>query len=146
MDDGNVGHTALFTELANCLHKWLRLDISDSAAKLGNDHVGIGNLFNTCKTGFNGIGHMRNDLYRTAQKIPGAFALNKRLINQARSEIRLTREVLVNKALVMAKIQIGFFAVLRYKYFSMLKRTHGTRVNIEIRIGFLHHDLISTSL
>ena len=46
----------------------------------------------------------------------------------------------------MAQIQIRFRPVVRYKYFPVLVRAHGTRIDVDIRIEFLHRDLIAPAL
>ena len=38
----------------------------------------------------------------------------------------------------MSKIQIGFGAVIGHEYLTMLYGVHGTWVNVDIRVEFLH--------
>ena len=45
-----------------------------------------------------------------------------------------------NKTLVMAEIQIGFGPVMRDEHFAVLKRAHGARVDIDVRIELDHRD------
>ena len=44
----------------------------------------------------------------------------------------------MSEPLVMTKVQIGFSAVVSDEDFSMLKRIHGARINIDIRIKLLN--------
>ena len=46
----------------------------------------------------------------------------------------------MRESLVVAEIQIGFGAVVGNEYFTMLKRTHGARIDVQIRIEFLQSD------
>ncbi len=40
----------------------------------------------------------------------------------------------------MAKIEIGFGAVVRDEYFAVLKRAHRPRIDVQVRIEFLQRD------
>ena len=44
----------------------------------------------------------------------------------------------MREALVMSQIQIGFRTVVRDEHFSMLKRIHRTRINIDVRVKLLN--------
>ena len=43
----------------------------------------------------------------------------------------------------MSEIEIGFRTVIGYEYFSVLYRIHGSRVNVDIWIEFLHGDRVA---
>ena len=40
----------------------------------------------------------------------------------------------------MPKVEIRFRAIVRHKYFTVLKRTHSSRIHVQIRIEFLQRD------
>ena len=44
---------------------------------------------------------------------------------------------------IMSQIQIRFGSVIGYKYFSVLYRIHGSGINIDVRVEFLHGHRIS---
>ena len=46
----------------------------------------------------------------------------------------------MGEALVVAEVQIGLRAVIGHKDFAVLKRAHGARINVEVRIAFLQGD------
>ena len=82
---GDVGHqrnvdaayvlgAGIFAVLADRLDKRLALDVANGAAQLGDDHVGPGLLFNGAEAGLDGVGHVRNHLHGTAQKVAAALA------------------------------------------------------------------------
>ena len=146
VNNSNVACATLFSKLANCLNKRLRLNITNSATKLCNDYIGISNLFNASKTSLNCISYMRNYLNCTTKEVSSALTLNQRLINEASGEVRLPGKVLINKALIMTKVKVSLFTVLSDKNLTMLERTHSAWVNVKIWVSFLHHDLIATSL
>ena len=86
---------------------------------------------------------MRNHLDGTAQKVTATLAGNQALVNGARRKVRIAGQVLVNKALVVAQVQIGLVAVLGHKDLTVLERTHGTGVDVQIRVGLLHRYLVA---
>ena len=56
----------------------------------------------------------------------------------------MSRENAVGEALVVAKIEIGFRAVVEHINFSVLERVHRPGINIEIGIKFLENDSQTT--
>ena len=89
---------------------------------------------------------MRNHLDSAAQKIATALARDQTLIDGARGEVGIAGKVLVDKALIVTKVEVGLIAVLRNKDLAMLERAHGARVDVEIRVGLLHRHFIATRL
>ena len=43
----------------------------------------------------------------------------------------------------MSQVQIRFGSVIGYEYFSVLYRIHGSGINIDVRVEFLHGHRIS---
>ena len=151
---GDVGHqrnvdaayvlgAGIFAVLADRLDKRLALDVANGAAQLGDDHVGSGLLFNGAEAGLDGVGHVRNHLHGTAQKVAAALASDQVAIDRSRGEVGIAGKVLVDKTLVMTQVKVGLIAVLSNKDLTMLVRAHGARVNVEIRVGLLHGHLVS---
>ena len=81
---------------------------------------------------------MRNDLYRFAEKLATPFFFNDFEIDLTRGVIGLSCQRSVCESLVMAKIQIGFAAVVQDIHFAMLVGAHRSRIDIDVRIKFLH--------
>ena len=46
----------------------------------------------------------------------------------------------------MAQIQVCLRTILRNEYFAVLNRVHGTGVDVDVRVKFLHGDRISSGL
>jgi hypothetical protein len=46
----------------------------------------------------------------------------------------------VGKALVVAKIKVGFGAIVGDKHFPVLIGRHGARINVQVRIALLEGD------
>ena len=146
VDVADVLGAGLLAILTNGLDKRLRLDVTDGAAQLSDDHVGAGLLLNTTELILNGVRDVRNHLHGAAQKVTATFAGDQTLIDGTSRKVGIAGQVLVNKALVVAQVQIGLVAVLGHKDLAMLERAHGTGVDVQIRVGLLHRYFVATRL
>ncbi len=86
---------------------------------------------------------MGNGLHRAAQILARALFVQHLPVNAAAGKVRQPVQIFVDEALVMAKIQIGFDAVFGDKYLAVLDRVHGSRINIDTGIEFLHGDFVA---
>ena len=86
---------------------------------------------------------MGDHLHGSASIIPAALFLKNRPVDLPRRHIGIPIQTLVYEPLIMTQIQIGLRTVVRHIDFPVLDRVHRSRVNINIRIEFLHRDLIS---
>ena len=50
---------------------------------------------------------------------------------------RVTREVLVDEALVVADVEVGLGAVLGHEHLAVLERAHRARVDVQVRVELL---------
>ncbi len=80
---------------------------------------------------------MRYDLNSPAKILSPPFLLDDGIINTTGSIIVHLGHNSICVPLVMSHIQICLSTVICHIDFSMLKRVHGTRINIYIRIQFL---------
>ena len=80
---------------------------------------------------------MRNDLYRSPQKISLPFLLYHRAYYLSGGDARSRGKVGIDEPLIMPQVEVGFHAILRNEHFSMLVRRHGPGVDIQIRVKFL---------
>ncbi len=90
------------------------------------------------KTRFYFVCDVRNYLHRCAKIVAFALFLDNGLINASRGNVAYLRKVCVNKSFIVSQIEVGFGAVIGYKYFAVLERTHRSRVNVYIRVKFLY--------
>ena len=58
-------------------------------------------------------------------------------IDPAGGQVGELVQVLVNKALVVAQVQVGFRPVLGHKDLAVLIRAHGARVHVDVRVQLL---------
>ena len=123
----------------------MRFNVADGPADFRNDHVRtsprlIGLSLTTHNT-LDFIGDVRNHLHRIPEILPPAFLSDHRRINLARRRISRTRQIHIEKALVVSDIQIGFRAILCDKNLTMLEGVHRTRVHVDVRIQLLHDNM-----
>ena len=86
---------------------------------------------------FNFVGNMRNYLHGTAKVIAAAFFIDYGKINFTGSYVGAFGQVDVDKALVMAKVKVGFRTVVGNKNLAVLVRAHGAGVYVNVRVKLL---------
>ena len=87
---------------------------------------------------------MWNDLNGTATVVTAPLFGKDGPVYFSGCDVALFGQALINKALVVSQIQIGLSTIIRHKDLSVLDRIHGTRINVDIGIKFLHRHLIPT--
>ena len=143
VDEQHVARPHLLLELARRLDEGQALDVADGAADFRDDDVGAGLLGRAADPLLDGLGHVRDDLHGAAEEIAAPLAGDERLIDGALGEVALAREVLVDESLVVAQVQISLVAVFGDEYLAVLKRAHGARIHVQVRVHLLHGHLIA---
>ena len=154
---GNVGHqhhmdvaavvTALLqTHLTDGLEEGLAFDITGRAANLGNDHVSLGGGSQIVDITLDLVGDVGDDLHGLAQVCTLTFLVQHVPVHLAGGQVGVFVQVLVDEALVVAKIQIGLGTVIRHEHFAVLQRAHGTRVYVHIGVQLLAGHLQTAAL
>ncbi len=115
-----------------------RFDIAHGAANFDDGYIDIGGHF--AAGGFDFVGYVRNDLHGFAKIIAAAFTLNDVFVNAAGREIVRLAERRMGEALVVAKVEICFGAVICDEHFAMLERTHGAGIDVQVWIELLQGD------
>ena len=92
------------------------------------------------------IGDVRNDLDRSTQVVTTALFTQHVFIHTTSGEVIPLCHACSNEPFVMTQIQIRFSAIIGDKDFTVLKRTHGAWINIDIRVQFQHGDLEAPGL
>ncbi len=119
-------------------HKTKALVVAHGSANFDNMNVRaircLGNgIFNsTCK--------VRNKLYGLSVKFTSTLIGNK-VAEQAPRERRvLLRELNIEKAFVVTKVEVGFGAVFGNETLTVFARIQKTRIYVKIRVAFLNRD------
>ena len=116
------------------------LDISDSTAYLGNNHIILSALTQQQHPALDLIGDMRNDLDSLAQIGPLSLLVYDSAVYLACSDIVRTGCIDVEKSLVVPQVQVCLGPVLRHEALSVLIRVERARIHVEIWIEFLNGD------
>ncbi len=146
MDIQHVVFAHIFFYLADSFQERQAFNIANRAPDFSNDKIRAVIVADPEHPGFNLVGNMGDDLHRAAQVITPAFFGNDRLINFTGSHVGTFGQVDINKTFIMAQVQICFRAIIRHEHFTVLIRTHGSRIDIDIRIEFLYRNLIAPAL
>jgi len=86
------------------------------------------------------VGDVRDDLHGVAQVLAAPLLGDDRGVDLARGDVRRTRQVHVQEALVVADVEVGLGAVVRDEHLTVLERVHGARIHVEVRVELLHGD------
>ena len=133
-------------QLTDRLKEGLRLNITDRAADLGDQDVRFGDFGILQDKGFDLVRDVRNDLHRLAEVFTVALLVQHVPVHLSRGQVGIFRKVLVNKALVMPKVEIGLRTVLGHEDFAMLIRTHRAGIHVHIGVELLRRDLETSQL
>ena len=84
---------------------------------------------------------MRDDLHGFTQIFAGTFLVQHMPIYLAGGEVGEFVQVFVDKSFVVAKVKVGFRAIVGYINLAVLERAHCARIHIDIRIKLLRSNL-----
>ena len=133
IDDWHVGNVDLKEIVATCtpaklsqrFHKGHALDVTNRSAQFDNTNIRllIGIVHRDSSYSLNplldSVRDMRYDLDGLPEVASPAFMLNHLLVNLARSDIVLTRQLNVEITLVVAEVEVGFAAVIKHEDLAM---------------------------
>src|SRR5262245_6350956 len=83
---------------------------------------------------------VRNDLHGLSEIVAAPFLLNDGLVDAPGSEIILASQFSVRVTLVMAQVEVGFCAVIGDVDLAVLVRTHGSGIDVQIRVELQQAD------
>ena len=163
MDHAGIVGPLLLLELTDGFKERLGLNVADRSADLndGNRHIlrtdfHIRSLFLLrlfCRigllcieSGLNLVGDMRNHLNGSSAVISMSFLIDDGPVHLSGGDVGIVIQILVDKTLIVSKIQIRFRSVVRYKHLPVLNRIHRAGIHIQIRIKLLHGDMIASRL
>ena len=138
MHEDHVTCRTFLFELARRLDERLAFNVANGAADLRDDDIGARLFCRAADSLLNSLGDVGDDLDGSAQEVAAALACDKRFVNGTLGEVRFAREVLVDEALVMAKVKVAFVAVVRDEDLAVLERRHGAGIDVQIRVHLLH--------
>ena len=125
-------------QLAQRFQERQALDIANRAAHFDQHNFGPGRLAHQANAALDFVGDMRDDLDGAAQEIAAAFLGDHLGVHLPGGDVADTVEADVDKAFIMAQVEVGFRAVIQHEYLAVLVRAHRARVNVDIGVQFLH--------
>ena len=143
VDQNRIFMSDLSLKLADGFQKRLAFDISYGAAHFddGDPCFIVGKI--AVETALDLVGDVRDDLNGTAAVISAPFLLENGPVNLSGGDVGIPVQIFIDETLIMAKVQIGFRSILGDEYLSVLDGIHGSGINVDIRIKFLHGHLIA---
>ena len=137
MDEQAVLPAGFQGDLPGCLDKRLGFDVSDRAADLRDDHVGVRLSADTVDKFLDLVCDMRYHLYGRTEILAAALLIQYIPVDLSRRQVRVFVQILIDKALIMSQIKVRFGSVLRYIDLSVLIGAHGSRIHIDVRVQLL---------
>ena len=133
-------------DLTDGLDKRLALDIADRTADFGDNNVRVGLFADPVNKPLDFIGNVGNGLHRGAEVSALPLLLDDVGIYFTGGQVGVLVQILVNEPLIVTQVQVGFRAVFGHIHLTMLIRTHGSGVRIDIRIQLLGCNLDASRL
>ena len=143
----HVDHVAarqVVAELADRLEEGQALDVADRAADL--DQHEIHALVAVEHEFLDGVGDVRNDLHRRAEKVAAPLLGDDLLVDAPGGDVVLPVRVASGEALVVAEVEIGLGAVVGDEHLAVLGRAHRPRIDVEIGIELAQTDRVAARL
>src|SRR5215510_10717222 len=131
-----TGLVAAFSKahLTNGFEEGERFNIPHRSSDFDNRHICAFCALSDTRLDF--IRNMRNDLNGSSQVFSLALFFDDSLVYPPGRKIVAPAHFSAGKTLVMSKIKIGLCTILGNKNLTVLERTHGSRINIDIGIEF----------
>ncbi len=143
MDDDGVVMSHFVLKLTDGFQERLTLDIAHRTSGLNDGDMHVFRREIPIKPALDLVGNVRDDLYSTAAVIAPALLLQDGPVYLAGGNVGVLVQAFVDKTLIMSQIQICLSAVIRDEDFAVLHRIHGSRVDVDIRVEFLHGDFVA---
>ena len=138
MHVADIGAAEFHAHLANRLEERQRFDVAHCSAHLDDRDIRIASAPSDESLDF--IRDVRNDLDGATEIIAAAFLLDHRFVDLAGGEVVGLLHPCRLEALVVAEIEVGFSAVFGDEDLSVLERTHGAGVDVDVRVQLDHRD------
>ena len=120
------------------------LDIADSAADLGDNYVSSlgAAVRNAVDTVLDLVGDVGNNLNGAAEIVAAALLVEDGPVDLTGCDVAVHGQILVDEALVVSEVEVGFGTVVGDEYLAVLVGAHCARVNVYIRVELLDSYLV----
>ena len=141
MNEDDVFGAEFEAHLADGFEKRQGLDVTHRATDFDQDDVRrVGTARNFAEGGFDFVGDVGNYLDGFSEVIAAALFGDDGFVDAARGPVMVLGQVSRCEPLVMAKVEIGFRAIVRDKHFAVLIGRHCPRINVQVGIALLESD------
>ncbi len=146
MNKGRIFMTNVMLKLSDSFQKRLTFDVTNGTTNFYYGDFSFVSIVVSMKTTFDFVGNVRNDLNSTSTEISASFLLKNRPVDFTSCYIRIFSETFVYKPFLMTKVKVSFGSIVSYEHLAVLYWIHSSRINVDIRVEFLHCDFVATSL
>ena len=132
MHENALAARRVLGELADRFEKRQTLDIADGAADLAQHEIHL--ILADRDEVFDFVGYMRDHLDRLTQVVAAPLILEHVGIDPARRHAVGAARMHAGEAFVVAKVEIGFCAVIGDEDLAMFKRAHRAGIDVEVGV------------
>ena len=143
MDQNRIFMSDIQLELTDCLQKWLAFNISDGSTYLDDGNLGFLASIIAVKTALKFICDMRDNLNGSSTIIATAFFGKNRPVYFSGGHIALLCQAFVDETFIVSKVKVCFGSVICNEDLTVLDWVHRTRIDINIRVKFLHGHFVT---
>src|SRR5439155_20945513 len=143
VDEGTMLAPHLVPELPDGLEEGERLDVPYGAADLDDLEVGLFRLGEGPNPRLDLVGDMRDHLDGLAEVIATALLREHRRVDRAGREVRASVKIRIEEPLVVPEVEIGLGSVVQDEDLAVLEGVHRPRIDVDVRVELLEHDLES---
>ena len=144
MDDAGIAGTCFMLELADGFKERLALNVAHGTANLNDGNFCFCLRIVAVEAAFDFVGNMGDYLNGAAAEVSAALFVENGPVDLSCGHIGIPGKAFIDKALVVAKVQVCFGAVISHKHFSVLDRVHGAGVNVDVGVELLHGYLVAS--
>ena len=141
MDEQGIPGPYLLAHLADGLQEGLALNVARRAANLRNDNIRVGFAAHAVDKALDFTGNVGNDLDGLSQIFAPALLIQHVPVDLAGGQVGKLVQVLVNKPLIVAQVQVRLQAVLRDVDLPVLVGAHGAWVHVDVGVQLLRRHL-----
>mmetsp|Transcript_4320 Transcript_4320/g.13342 ORF Transcript_4320/g.13342 Transcript_4320/m.13342 type:complete len:644 (-) Transcript_4320:155-2086(-) len=138
VEEGDVLPAHLPLKLPHSLDEGHRFNVAHRAAQLDDAHVGraalavLRRVRDALDPLLDRVGDVRHHLHCLSQKVALALTVEHGLVDLARRDVVVARQVEVHEALVVAQIEVGLATVVEHEHFAVLEWRHRARVHVDV--------------
>ncbi len=150
-DEREVNHHHVFAamfiaKLTHRLYVGQRLDVTYGTTNFGDHNFVLASVAQLGYAVFNLIGDVRNDLHRFAEVVSFALLVDYGLVDAPCGYVVGLRSRHIQKPLIVAKVEVGFCAIICHVALPMFIGVERARIYIDVGVKFLNGYAVAAAL